>query len=689
MAMTTANDLAVGQESVQKEKNTTLKAVSCSRKELEEAISLLINKSNAPRKALVSSLYFNGLNANEKARLLDLVSVGRKEHAVLKALFDKLDWTQKNSIDQEKSQIFPNLLTIQEATNLSSSSVSEAKTRLQELHLISWRNRYRQDKNGENKSTSNQYVITERVLHLGEFTKIALKKELDENERERLKSIVSELLATKDVKKSGHQKSGLHGAKKKKFQENTKRLLGLAVRELHKGPSLSRFTKCIKVLDRVSERMSGLAKEPFDMSNSSRVNPVTPGFQVLEGGKHQSFISQTLKSGPQESKTRTPGVQNLDPQAPDSGGKYYPMNVPSRMSPLNLTTTTQKTSPEKIVSSFLDFNFFESRGLKGLTKKKFEEDLPSFLANIKGDPVKKITELLAKIQKKDLMPVFTYTFFSLKRLEHDNDKIVWGLKNDANSMKEYFQRDSLLNFPNLIANHGFETDTDAMKSIFPVLWEKQQALKKSVLESSQEDFPEDWKNEFLASEDFENTVFSKEIPRNFLNFIFENKKNLLVQSIFDHLEPLHPKLKKEVVIQFCYNFTETNFLRIGSLDALKNSAEVNFQSSLDLEEKTNLVEVEKIHEPIEDTVEATTSHASETSNAMDSEEVQKEPFFNYPYRKVLRTMDLETQRRANRLLCTLVIAGVVKDFKTNERVVSKESFFAEAEMLLRRGKNAL
>ena len=256
-------------------------------------------------------------------------------------------------------------------------------------------------------------------------------------------------------------------------------------------------------------------------------------------------------------------------------------------------------------------------------------------------------------------------------------------------MKEYFQRDSLLNFPNLIANHGFETDTDAMKSIFPVLWEKQQAMKKSVLESSQEDFPEDWKNEFLASEDFENTVFSKEIPRNFLNFIFENKKNLLVQSIFDHLEPLHPKLKKEVVIQFCYNFTETNFLRIGSLDALKNSAEANFHSSLDLEEKTNLVEVEKIHEPIEDTVEATTSHASETSNAMDSEEVQKEPFFNYPYRKVLRTMDLETQRRANRLLCTLVIAGVVKDFKTNERVVSKESFFAEAEMLLRRGKNAL
>ena len=177
MAMTTANDLAVGQESVQKEKNTTLKAVSCSRKELEEAISLLINKSNAPRKALVSSLYFNGFNANEKARLLDLVSVGRKEHAVLKALFDKLDWTQKDSIDQEKSQIFPNLLTIQEATNLSSSSVSEAKTRLQELHLISWRNRYRQDKNGENKSTSNQYVITERVLHLGEFTKIAFKKE--------------------------------------------------------------------------------------------------------------------------------------------------------------------------------------------------------------------------------------------------------------------------------------------------------------------------------------------------------------------------------------------------------------------------------------------------------------------------------------------------------------------------------
>jgi hypothetical protein len=306
----------VGQESVNSINDSAKKAVSCSRKELEEAINLLISKFNPSRKVLIESLCSKGLHQEEKEKLLDLVHIGRKEHSVLKALFDKLDWGQKDLINQEKSQIFPSLLTIQEATNLSKSSVSDAKTRLQDIFLISWKNRYTQDRNGENKSTSNKYIITERVIRLAELTKISLKKELLREEKETLKDIISDFLLVRSTEKSGHQKSGLQGAKKKKFKETTQWLLNLALGELGRGPSSRRHQKCVRVLARVSVRMGGFSTESFQMSKSSIVKDWAPGLPVLVGDSSQKLDPGGPSSGPQGSEFWTPGVRVLDPNTP-------------------------------------------------------------------------------------------------------------------------------------------------------------------------------------------------------------------------------------------------------------------------------------------------------------------------------------------------------------------------------------
>ncbi|MBC62597.1 MAG: hypothetical protein CMP11_09075 [Zetaproteobacteria bacterium] len=265
------------------------------RKDLEAFIGLLSSRKNKIRKAFIEN---KKLENKELKNLLSVSQIKKSEYLLLKTLFSKISW-KTEIVNLNETSIFPGTFTLSNETDLSRSTVFQARKTLKAKGLIRWKNQYEDSQRSSGlESQNNIYFFTPKLIALAQFTELGQKNLHGEQEKKSLASLIDILKQDLVEEKTAHQKSGLQGALTR--QKNTANLeeLKTILAELRATQTHEQKSLVSKLERVVSEMDEAKEKNKFEISDESKITKRsskvitlknrTRGVQKLDGGVRES-----------------------------------------------------------------------------------------------------------------------------------------------------------------------------------------------------------------------------------------------------------------------------------------------------------------------------------------------------------------------------------------------------------------